>query len=220
MARRKNKADNGSEQVSLSTSSAQSSQAKEAEKGQEVDVGLDISTAVIGVCILDHSSGNLIHLDHIKFGTKQKTLWQKADHAKAQINAICLKKDLKFKRIFVEENAKRFTPGFSSADTILTLAKFNGIVSYLARSALNAEPVDVNVTSARSRLNIKYDRADKSKTTKEKVREQVQLLWPDLPYKSHIAKTGKKKGQVVLDKAMEDEIDAFVIAKGGQVIHA
>jgi hypothetical protein len=219
MARRKNKTINGSQQVDLSASPSETKETV-AEKENLVDVGFDISTAIIGVCILDHKTGDLIMMNHIKFSpAKHKTLWQKADYAKAQIQALCANKGYTFCRIFVEENAKRFTPGFSSADTILTLAKFNGIISYLSRGILGTEPVDVNVTSARSKLGIKYDRNDKTKTTKEKVREQVKILWPDLPYKTHIAKTGKSKGQLVLDKAMEDEIDAFVIAKGGQAMH-
>jgi hypothetical protein len=57
--------------------------------------------------------------------------------------------DRKIEKIFVEANAKMFSTGFSSADTLLTLAKFNGLISYLSHKAFNAEVIDVNVTSAR-----------------------------------------------------------------------
>ena len=36
-------------------------------------------------------------------------------------------------KIFIEENLQAFRPGFSSAKTLLTLARFNGIVSYLSQ---------------------------------------------------------------------------------------
>ncbi len=223
MARRQNKDHKTIER----TDGADSQNSEKAEKKEnsdqkrQVDLGLDISTAVIGVCILDHLTGNLIKLDNIKLNrVKTDNMWLKADEAQRRL--LLLQEEnstLDFQRIFVEENAKRFSPGFSSADTILTLAKMNGIVSWIARNAFGCEPLDVNVVSARARLGIKVDRKDKSKTTKEKVRIEVIRLYPDLPLKKHIAKTGKSKNQEVIDKECEDEIDAFVIAKGGQLIH-
>ena len=47
------------------------------------------------------------------------------------ISNFCIENNYKLKNVFVEANAKMFTPGFSSADTILTLAKFNGICCYI-----------------------------------------------------------------------------------------
>lgn len=221
MARRKNKTTDGSEQVDISTGTSETETEIKKKEKIEVDLGLDISTSIIGVCVLNHDTGELLSLSNIKLNTtKFKTLWEKADAAKARLSE--LKKDNPswvYRRIFVEANAKRFSPGFSSADTILTLAKMNGIVSYLARNALSAEPVDINVVSARARLGIKIDRNDRTLTTKEKCRIEVLKLYPDLPLKKHIAKIGKSKGQEVVNKECEDEIDAFVIVKGGQVIH-
>lgn len=190
-----------------------------------LDVGFDISTAVVGICALDQATGKLVDMRSIKFSpVKQPTMWSKADEFKRLVGEF--QAEMKTKgsgwkigRVFVEANAKMFTPGFSSADTIITLAKFNGICSYITQDMFKVPIVDVNVVSARSKLGIKIDRKDKSKGTKEKVRESVVALYPDIPIKTHIAKTGKMKGQLVPDKEMEDVLDAFVIVSGGRILN-
>ncbi len=184
-----------------------------------VDCGLDISTSVVGVCFLEKTTGKLIKTCSLKLNsTKYDSLWDKADAFAAFIDAEVTLLGKKLSRVFVEANAKRFTPGFSSADTILTLAKFNGICSYIVRQKFDINVVDVNVSSARSKLGLKINRADK-RPTKEKVREQLLLLYPNIPIKTHVAKTGGKVGQVVPDVTMADELDACVIVMGGRVIH-
>ena len=195
-------------------------------------MGLDISTSIIGVCFLTRNTSKLIHLNCIKLtSTKFTDLWEKVDFAKVELEKLCQEVlnphhsvnypvYRTFSRIFVEENAKRFSPGFSSADTILTLAKMNGIMSYLARNIANAPVIDVNVTSARSKLGLKIDRTDKSKTVKEKVFEKNVLLHPEFPWPQHLAKTGKHIGQVVYNVEARDMSDAYVICAGGKIIHA
>lgn len=220
MDQQKNRRSKKTEQSDIS-SALSSSQEKETKNSSEkIDIGLDISTSVIGVCLLESDSGQLISLSNIKLNsTKFKSLWEKADHADVILRDLKNKTDRTVYRIFVEASAKGFSPGFSSADTLFTLAKFNGIVSYIARNVFSAELIDVNVSSARKQLGIKIDRNNKTLSTKEKVRMQVLQLYPDLPIKKHIAKTGKSKGKEVVDKECEDEIDSFVIARGGQLIN-
>jgi hypothetical protein len=123
------------------------------------------------------------------------------------------------RRIFVEEAAKKFSPGFSSAGTIFALASFNGIVSYLAHELFGVKPQMINVRSARKQLGIKINYKDKTKDTKTKVFEAVVGLNPDFPWEQHVAKTGKRKGQTVYGKHNFDMADAWVICRGGQLIH-
>jgi RNA recognition motif-containing protein len=191
------------------------------DKRTEVEIGLDISTSVIGVCILEKETGNILELSNIKLtSTKFSNLWEKATEFENYILSSKFSKNGEYvlTRIFVEANAKMFTPGFSSADTILTLAKFNGICSYIIFKNFGLAVTDINVTSARSKLKIKIDRKDKSRSTKEKVREQFLILYPNISLKTHVAKTGKNKGKFVLDKENEDMIDAAIIAIGGKKI--
>jgi len=202
-------------------------------------LGLDISTSVVGVCTLTGEEiwssgeflikerGQLETLDAIKLtGTKLENLWQKADFVSDWFFDWRAKNpDVVITKIFVEENAKRFAEGFTSADVILTLAKFNGIVSYLAHKTFDAEVVNINVTKARSAIGFKnkHDNAidpltGKKMTVKEKVFNHVVGLHPEFPWKKHIAKSGKHKDQEVFDDCARDSCDAYVICKGGMSI--
>lgn len=161
-------------------------------------------------------------------------IWSKIDHAETALKKFYLDflsqntvyvpaklsmlPSVKISRIFVEANAKAFTQGFSSADTLFTLAKMNALVSHVTRKLVGVDPLDINLSSARAKLGFKNNRADK-RSTKEKVREFVIATQPNLPIKTHVAKTGKSKGQVIPDKEMEDELDAWVICRGGQILH-
>ena len=184
----------------------------------EVDLGLDISTAVTGVVLLNAKTGSLVKMDHIKLNIAKLTnLFEKADYAIDWINKN-IGSSYKVKRIFVEANAKGFSVGFSSADTLFTLAKMNVLISYLAHKRFGTEVVDINVTSARSKIGYKDNRSIK-RPVKEKVREFVLAAHPELPVSKHIAKTGKNKGKEIMDAECADEIDAWVICRGGQLIH-
>ena len=97
---------------------------------------------------------------------------------------------------------------------MFTLAKFNGLISYLSYKAFNAEVYDINVTSARKAIGFKNTQADK-RPVKEKVFDFVTALHPEFPWKRHVAKTGGKKGQEVYDTEMKDACDAWVICVGG-----
>jgi len=205
-------------QVNKASERDERSSNKEATLQTEVDIGLDISTAVVGICILEHKTGVLVKLQSLKLNTVGlDTMWKKANEFRSAIPQMIV--GLTPKRIFVEANAKMFSKGFSSADTLFTLAKFNGICSYIAQDLMSVPIIDVSVVSARSKLGLKIDRTNKTKTTKEKVREQVLVLYPAIPIKTHIAKTGKSKGKQVPDKETEDEIDAFVIVSGGRILN-
>jgi hypothetical protein len=184
---------------------------------EEVDLGLDISTAVVGVVLLD-IKGNLVKMDHVKLNVVGlETLFDKADFTIDWLKTNLV--GVKVRKIFVEANAKMFTPGFSSADTLFTLAKMNALISYLSHKHFDSPVFDINVSSARAKMGLKINRADKTKSTKEKVRDQLLVLYPNLPVKTHTAKTGKSKGQVVPDKEMEDELDAYIVARGGQLLN-
>lgn len=174
-------------------------------------LGLDISTSVIGICLIEKNE-QLCVLDAVKLTTGTLNMWQKADKGIEEIKRLVGGR--KIEKIFVEANAKMFTQGFSSADTLLTLAKFNGIISYLSHKVFDAEVVDVNVSSARKAIGFKANKADQ-RSRKEQVFSYVTAMHPDYPWKTHVAKTGKSKGQEVFNEEMKDACDAFVIVIGG-----
>lgn len=182
-------------------------------KEKKYYLGCDVSTSCTGICLIDENE-QVIILDGIKLtSTSLTNMWDKADKTIEEIKKLV--GDRPVEKIFVEANAKMFSTGFSSADTLLTLAKFNGIISYLCHKSFNAEVIDVNVTSARKAVGFNNARADK-RPVKEKVFEFMTALHPELPWKKHVAKTGKSAGKEVFNSEMKDAVDALVIVLGGK----
>jgi hypothetical protein len=179
-----------------------------------VDIAFDISTSCTGICVLDSKTGELVKLTHKKL-TKWKDEYEKADNFLSD----WIESDWQVRRVYIEEAAKKFTPGFSSADTIMTLGRFNGIISYMVYQLFGVKPIMVNVRSARAKLGIKIDYKDKSISTKDKVFLIVRTLNPDFPWIMHEAKTGKFKGQMVYDKVNEDMCDSWVLCRAGMLLN-
>lgn len=206
------------DQRSLGIVSKEVSQEKEENnKVQEVDLGLDISSSITGVVLMD-KNGVMLFMGHVPLtSVKYKTIFDKAD---AVIDWIKdnVSDQFKVRRIFVEANAKGYSVGFSSADTLFTLAKMNALVSYLTHRWFGVPVIDVNVTSARSKIGYKNNKSIK-KPVKEKVREFVLLNHPYLPFQTRTVTTGKNKGMIVPVTGVEDEIDAWVLCRGAQLMY-
>ena len=179
-----------------------------------VDIGLDISTSCTGICVLDSKTGQLVKLTHKKL-VKFEDEYEKADNFLSD----WIDPSWKVRRIYIEEAAKKFTPGFSSADTIMTVGRFNGILSYMVYQLFGVKPIMVNVRSARSKLNIKIDYKDKTSSTKDKVLLHVRTLNPSFPWIIREAKTGQFKGQMIYDKVNEDMADSWIICRGGMLLN-
>ncbi len=191
-------------------------QDKETEK-VKVDVALDISTSIIGYCVLD-TSGNMLKLGNIKLtSSKFEDIYDKANEVKKHLPNIVDLSSQSIERIFVEEAHMKFTSGASSAKTLFSLATFNGVVCHLFYSAFGVKPLKIGVRTARAKLGIKINTSDKTKTTKEKVLEAVRTLHPEFPWETHVAMTGKNVGQVVYGQQNFDMADAWVIGRGGQL---
>lgn len=180
-----------------------------------VIIGLDISTSCTGIAVIRCDTGELVFMSHENMASAVKfpTFWSKVNHMR---KAFVDMNDpsWEIKGVAVEENMKRFAPGFSSADTILTLAKFNGILSYIMMLEYGVEPINVNVRSARSKLGIKIDFKDKSKTTKQKVLDLVVAMHPEFPWIYR-----EVKGVKSMTKINEDRCDAWIIAAAARIMH-
>lgn len=185
----------------------------------EVDIGLDVSSSVVGVCVVNRATGSLIKIYPVKLtSSKFEDIWDKAHYFENDFKSN-LDPTWDIKRVFVEDVAKRFSPGFSSADTIVTLAKMNALACMAVLNATKVKPTFINVRSARAQLGIKIDTKDKTKSTKDKVFEKVLALNPTFPWLQHVAKTGKNVGQLVYDTCNQDMGDAWVAVRGGQRLH-
>ena len=171
-------------------------------------LGLDISTSVVGVCILD--SGKIHHIDFINL-EKEKNIFDKSKKFK---DSLALMYDrFEIDKIGVEENLQAFRPGLSSAKTIVTLARFNGICSYIAQEVFGIQPEFINVNSARKKIGFKLDRKS-GKNTKEQVLDFVSIHSGKKSWPTRVLKSGPRKDTVVLIKECYDMADAYVVAHG------
>lgn len=177
-------------------------------------LGLDISTSCTGYSLFD-SVGNLIDIGYIRLNPKSSVFSRVTDVSNS-ISDVIVGKELDV--IYIEENLQAFRPGLSSAKTLLTLARFNGMVSYQMHVLTGKVPVYINVNTARKALGIKLDRKSEV-STKDQIHSWVDndpsfsntsVTWP---YK--ILKSGPRKGLEILDPAAYDMADAYVIAKAG-----
>ena len=174
-------------------------------------LGLDISTSCTGWCILS-DDGKIVDIGYIDL-SKKEGLFEKASEVESYITN--LSKDWPIDKVFIEENLQSFRSGFSSAQTISTLSKFNGIVSFVCFKVFSSEPVFFNVNSARKILGIKLVRKkDGGLPTKEQLREwaerNVDYSWP-----VKVLKSGPRKGLTVPDPKSYDMIDAYIVCKAG-----
>lgn len=203
--------------LSQNLSSDETVPASQVERENQVDLGFDISTSVIGFCGIDLESGKAFLIGHLDLSSYEDE-YDKSDAFEVFLAGLVLPEGKILRKIYIERAAMMFSAGMSSAQTIMSLGRFNGIISRMLYEHFQIKPTMVHVSSARARLGIKINKADKSKTNKQKVLEIVMSRNPDFPWISHVAKSGKSKGLLVYDKENEDRADAWVICKGGQLI--
>ncbi len=170
-------------------------------------LALDISTSITGFCVFNE--WNAVHIGHVDL-RKEKDFFKKVDLVKEKIEE--LHKQYSFKAVAIEEAFQSFGRGLSSAKTLFTLAKFNGIIQYIVFS-LGISTTVINVNNARKLVGIKVNKKNKTKNTKEQVLEQVQKLNSTLAWPRKILKSGPRKGLEIYDDACYDRADAWVIGK-------
>lgn len=172
--------------------------------------GLDISSSCTGCCVFEHLTGTIVHLGHIDF-KKCKTVWEKADLATEYICSL----NYEIQCLAVEEIAKMFTPGMSSAGTIVTLARFNGLISYIARKHFGIDPLHITPALARRTCGLKM--LSKKKDPKKRSHKEQTfdlMMASDL---KHIVWPTKRNSTKIVDYAY-DQVDSYVIAKAGAIL--
>lgn len=180
-----------------------------------VNIGLDISTTCTGITIQESKTGKLLLMKHFLMNNDKKfpDFWSKVDFINQEIESIC-DPNWSIRLVAVEENMKMFAAGRSSADTIMTLAKFNGILCYLFYLKFGVKPTYVNVRTARSTLGLKINYKDKSKSTKQKVLAFISNMHPEFPWEYKIV-----KGVKSLKRINEDMADSYVIAEASRLTY-
>lgn len=161
-------------------------------------LGLDISTSITGATILD-KEGNVV-FNQAWDTRKFKNFFEKSAFIEEQIKKL----DYPIHKIYIEQSLQSFRSGFSSAKTLSTLSRFNGVVSWLAYTILRVEPEYMAASTARKLSGIKIPKGQKAKQV---VLQFVLDNVPDvlIEYTKH----GNPKPQCF------DKADSWVIARAG-----
>lgn len=168
-------------------------------------LGLDISTSITGVTVIDYD-GNVLLNEAWNF-KNCKTFFEKVKLADDKLAEIYARTDLCIERVCVEQSLQAFRPGYSSAKTLLTLAKFNGILSWLVYQTFGIEATYIAATSARKTCGITV-----AKGTKAKEAVMQHMLDNEPWFVIQYTNNGNPKPEYF------DMADSFVIAKAGLLL--
>ena len=123
-------------------------------------LGLDISTSITGYTLID---GDKIILNAAWDTRKYKDFFEKVLHVKTGLEKIHKQYGKQIRAVYIEQSLQAFRSGFSSAKTLSTLSRFNGIVSWLVFDKYKIKPEYLAATSARKLCGIKIPRGQKAK---------------------------------------------------------
>ena len=171
----------------------------------KIILGLDISTSITGASLV--KSGKLIETTFWDTRNKKRfpTIYHKAKFIKDKIEDF--KDRYEIADIYIEQSLHSFRSGFSSAQTLSTLSRFNGIISWMCYEVFNIQPEMIAATSARKQAGVGIKRGDNAK---EKVLQFVIDNYPDIEIQ--YTKHGNPKPGTL------DMCDSIVIALAGDKI--
>ena len=169
-------------------------------------LGLDVSTSITGYTLLD---GDEIILNGAWDTRKYKNFFDKVVHVKDGLDKIREEHGTRITAVYIEQSLQSFRSVFSSAKTLSTLSRFNGIVSWLVFDQYKIKPEYLAATSARKLCGIKVPRGQKAKAV------VLKFLLDNEPgfvidYTSH----GNPKPESY------DRADSLIIAKAGVICEA
>ncbi len=174
-------------------------------------LGLDISTSCTGVCLLAEDCSDVI-LQPVVLSNIQDTFC-KARAVREEM--LRIRDQHNVSKIFIEENLQSFRRGLSSAQTINTLARFNGIVSYIVEETFEVSPTFLNATKARSSLSIPVDRK-REESVKSQVFDWARGQLPSYPWPLKKGREFGIESSDYRDIAM-DMSDAYVLCRAGLI---
>lgn len=153
---------------------------------------------------------SLVELGHVSL-KKVDGLFNKVDDVVPRIAGIIAENAIS--KCYIEESVQMFTPGMSSAHTILTLAKFNALVTFHVRNQLtDKNTIYVKPLEARQTCGVILTTKAKAGGLSQKEQTFLALtstggLLSKVSFP--LTKTGKQRPENY------DRSDAFVIAYHG-----
>ena len=179
-------------------------------------LGVDVSTSITGLAIV--ADGSIVYYDSVDL-RKYKNVFEKGCVLKEKIvdlyeayqfsNEEFLLGNSKYpiEHIYIEQPFTFFNSGGSSAKTMATLQKFNGIVSWFLYEIFEMQPEYVLAQTARKTVGIKVPRGEKAKAVVLKY-----LLDTEPAFNVEYTKQGNPKPESY------DRADAIIVAKAGYII--
>ena len=177
-------------------------------------LGIDISPSITGFAIV--ADNQLVFYDSIVM-RKEKDIFDKTLLMKEKLldlyemyqcdndSSIRIgESQFPIEHIYIEQPFTFFNSGGSSAKTMATLQRFNGIVSWIVYELFEIRPKFIGATSARKQVGIKVPRGQKAKKV---VLEH--LLKTEPAFKIEYTRHGNPKPESF------DRADAIIIAKAG-----
>ncbi len=172
-------------------------------------LGLDISTSVIGIAIVNPETRALTMVEAFDI-SKIDCFFEKSEAVGARLWEI--KNSYSIEHVFIETALKRFVPGRSRADTLIKLAKINGVVSFISFDAFGIIPEYINPNTARSLYGLSFPRGTKGPARKKMVIESV-IEKEKTSFSYEMARGGKN-----YKRGTDDKADAVVIARAGEFL--
>ena len=169
-------------------------------------LGLDISSSKIGIALLDEE--NIIISDVLKFKSNQ-SLEERAAQFERRMREIDTH-HVVFD-VYVEQPAIMFRGGKTTAFTMATLQRFNGMCCYILSQIFEMEALLLNPNSARSVLGIKVPRKVPSKEKKKAIIESISERFRD-QFKYNLTRQGNPQ------PGTDDRADALVVALAGPLL--
>ena len=169
-------------------------------------LGLDISSSKIGIALLDEE--NILISDVLKFKSNQ-TLEERAAQFERRMREIDTH-HVVFD-VYVEQPAIMFRGGKTTAFTMATLQRFNGMCCYILSQIFDMEAALINPNSARSILGIKVPRKVPSKEKKKAIIENISERFGD-QFQYDLTRQGNPQ------PGTDDRADALVVALAGALL--
>ena len=182
-------------------------------------LGIDISTSITGFAIV--ADGQIVNYDSIDL-RKYKDVFDKTIAIKEKLLDLfemyqCNNEDkmsfgnssYPIEHIYIEQSLHMFMGGKSSAKTLSTLTRFNGIVSWLLYELFEIKPKFIGASSARKHAGIKVPRGQKAKQV-----VLQHLLDTEPAFTIEYTRHGNPKPESY------DRADAIIIAKAGYQIES
>ena len=169
-------------------------------------LGLDVSTSITGASVIG-GDGSLLLNEAWDMRNKNKfpDLYAKAKHIQEMLWRIDDLHTIIPGGVFVEQPFMFFNSGGSTAKTMATLQRFNGMVCYMLRKLLGQQALLISPAKARGLVGLKIKRGE---NTKQKVIEHVSKSFPK-DFEFELTRHGNPK------PGTDDRADAIVITWAG-----